>query len=260
MLRTEVLEKPFELLLVAVPSFVYTLQNNILYYALSHLDAATFQVGYQLKILTTAVFSVLMLGKTLSALQWVSLVVLTAGVSLAQLASQENAHSRSNTSAGFVAVLLAACLSGFAGVYFERILKGASASIWVRNIQMCLTSIPLAVLSAYYSGDRESVLALGSFYGYSWLVVFVILLQAVGGLVVAVVVKYADNILKGFAASFSIVTSCLLSYLFFNFKFTLLFVVGAALVNLSMYMYTFSPASSPGAKKKDPTLSAAEKL
>jgi UDP-sugar transporter A1/2/3 len=38
--------------------------------------------------------------------------------------------------------------------------------------------------------------------------VYVTILQAIGGLVVAVVVKYADNILKGFAASFSIVTSC----------------------------------------------------
>lgn len=39
-------------------------------------------------------------------------------------------------------------------------------------------------------------------------------LQAIGGLVVAVVVKYADNILKGFAASFSIVSSCTLSFFF----------------------------------------------
>ena len=51
--------------------------------------------------------------------------------------------------------------------------------------------------------------------------------QAVGGLVVAVVVKYADNILKGFAASFSIVTSCMLCYLFFDFRPNGLFLVGA---------------------------------
>jgi UDP-sugar transporter A1/2/3 len=37
--------------------------------------------------------------------------------------------------------------------------------------------------------------------------VIFIIHQAVGGLVVAVVVKYADNILKGFASSFSILTS-----------------------------------------------------
>ena len=37
--------------------------------------------------------------------------------------------------------------------------------------------------------------------------------QAMGGLVVAAVIKYADNILKGFASAASIVLSTLLSYL-----------------------------------------------
>lgn len=37
-------------------------------------------------------------------------------------------------------------------------------------------------------------------------------LQALGGLIVAVVIKYADNILKGFATSLSIMVSTLMSY------------------------------------------------
>lgn len=235
---------PFELIKIAVPSLLYTLQNNVLYFALSHLDAATFQVGYQLKILTTALFSVLLLHKKLSLKQWGSLLILTVGVSLAQLSSHHNAHEGNNTTAGFVAVLIASCLSGFAGVYFELLLKGGNSSIWVRNIQMGLSSIPLSVLSAYFSSDRTAVVEKGFFFGYSWLVVAVILLQAIGGLVVAVVVRYADNILKGFAASFSILTSCLLSFFFFHFEPTWMFALGAILVNYSMYLYSSAPAPS----------------
>ena len=37
---------------------------------------------------------------------------------------------------GLVAVLFACCSSGFAGVYFEKILKGTKPSIWLRNIQL----------------------------------------------------------------------------------------------------------------------------
>lgn len=52
--QDEIISQPVELLKLSVPSLLYTIQNNLLYYALSHLDAATFQVGYQVKILTTA--------------------------------------------------------------------------------------------------------------------------------------------------------------------------------------------------------------
>ena len=46
-IKDEVFSQPLEILKLSVPSFLYTVQNNLLYYALSHLDAATFQVGYQ---------------------------------------------------------------------------------------------------------------------------------------------------------------------------------------------------------------------
>lgn len=43
------------------------------------------QVLYQLKILTTALFSVILLRKALNWLQWVSLTILVSGVSMVQL-------------------------------------------------------------------------------------------------------------------------------------------------------------------------------
>lgn len=68
-----------------------------------------------------------------------------------------------------------------------------------------------------------------------WLIVF---LQAFSGLVVAVVVKYADNILKGFATSAAIILSCIASMYFFDFQLSLQFAVGAFLVILATYMYS----------------------
>lgn len=60
-LKLHVLQSPTEMAKLSVPSFLYTVQNNLLYLALTNLDAATYQVCYQLKILTTAVFSMILL-------------------------------------------------------------------------------------------------------------------------------------------------------------------------------------------------------
>ena len=42
-MHDEIIKKPIETLKVAVPAFIYTLQNNLLYIAVSNLPAATFQ-------------------------------------------------------------------------------------------------------------------------------------------------------------------------------------------------------------------------
>mmetsp|Transcript_48979 Transcript_48979/g.66748 ORF Transcript_48979/g.66748 Transcript_48979/m.66748 type:complete len:293 (-) Transcript_48979:354-1232(-) len=250
-LHTEVVSKPGEIAKLAVPSLLYMIQNNLLYFALSNLDATPYQVCYQLKILTSAVFSVIMLRKSMSRSKWFSLLVLTAGVALTKLsqtdASKAGVHQ--NSFLGFVAVLTASATSGFAGVYFEKVLKGARVSLWVRNIQMGVTSIVLSLGTAFIR-DREFVVTNGFFYGYNGVVVSVILLQALGGLVVAMVVKYADNILKGFAASFSIVTSCIIEMIFFDFTPTMSFFFGALLVNASMVLYSRAPTKKPRASTR----------
>jgi UDP-galactose transporter len=201
-INEEIIEQPAELWKLAVPSLVYTIQNNLLFFALSNLNAATFQVGYQLKLLTTAIFSVVMLGKSISQLQWLSLVILAVGVAIAQTSAQheakKNDNGNKNSIVGFIAVVIAACLSGFAGVYFEKILKNSHTTLWMRNIQMSLSGIVISLICIGLNDqDWKVVSEHGFFYGYTYIVWGVIFLQAVGGLLVAVVVKYADNILKG---------------------------------------------------------------
>eukprot|EP00301_Raphidiophrys_heterophryoidea_P026858 c935_g1_i1.p1 GENE.c935_g1_i1~~c935_g1_i1.p1 ORF type:complete len:343 (+),score=81.67 c935_g1_i1:27-1031(+) len=235
-LKQEIWDNPHELAKVSIPSLIYTIQNNLLYLALSNLNAVIYQVCYQLKILTTALFSVVMLGKHLSWIKWLALLVLTCGVAVVQTSTVTTPSTTESSFVGFVAVLLACLTSGFSGVYFERILKGSNTTLWVRNIQMGVTSVLLSFINVY-STDREAVLRDGFFYGYSWVVIGVILLQALGGLTVAVVVKYADNILKGFAASYSIVASLLLDMVLFSFWPSGQFMMGALLVNVATVMY-----------------------
>uniref|UniRef100_A0A671Q5T5 UDP-N-acetylglucosamine transporter-like n=1 Tax=Sinocyclocheilus anshuiensis TaxID=1608454 RepID=A0A671Q5T5_9TELE len=207
-LKEEIINKPLLTLKLAIPSGIYTLQNNLLYVALSNLDAATYQVTYQLKILTTALFSVSMLGKILGIYQWLSLVILMTGIALVQ-----EDLTASSQLMGLLAVLVACFSSGFAGVYFEKILKESKQSVWIRNIQLGLFGLIFG-LGGVFAYDGERVQENGLFQGYNHVTWTVVALQALGGLVIAAVIKYADNILKGFATSISIILSTLISYFF----------------------------------------------
>lgn len=74
-------------------------------------------------------FAVTMLRRTLLKTQWISLLTLVAGVVLVQLANTGPPKvalggPEQNRVIGFSAALCACLLSGFAGIYFEKILKG----------------------------------------------------------------------------------------------------------------------------------------
>jgi len=243
-LDNTIIKQPVDTLKVCVPSFVYLIQNNLLYVAASNLDVATYQITYQLKILTTAMFAVTMLNKKLIPLQWTSLLILVGGVAMVQLSDvKEQGGSGSEEQSkfvGFSAALTACCLSGFAGVYFEKILKGSDVSVWMRNVQLALLSIPLGFCTTFLK-DGGKISEHGFFHGYDNFVWFTVLQNALGGLLVAVVVKYADNILKGFACSLAIIITCVASIFIFDFSLSFQFVVGAAMVISSIFLYGYQP-------------------
>ncbi|KAK4155748.1 hypothetical protein C8A00DRAFT_13252 [Chaetomidium leptoderma] len=243
-----------------VPAALYTLQNSLVYAAISNLDAVTFQVTYQLKILTTVLFSILLLGRSISLRQWLSLVLLTLGVALVQISgplTSDDWRERlaslirggtiptSNAFKGLMAVVAASLTSGLTCVYFEKLVKDsmASVSLWTRNVQLSFFSLFPALLIGVLWQDGAAIARDGFFAGYNPTVWLTIGLQALGGLVVAVCIAYADNVAKNFAASLSIVVSYAATALLFRMPITLHATAGAAVVLLATYMFNSRPAS-----------------
>ncbi len=231
---------------LAVPSILYTIQNSLQYTAMSNLSAPVFQVCYQMKIITTALFSVVLLNRHITSLQWGSVIALALGVALVQVSQQGGGgDDKSNSMIGLLAVAVGCMTSGFAGVYFEMVLKSSRASIWVRNIQLAFIGLFMAsggCLLKDYAGIFPKEGGFQFFRGYSAIVWGVILFQAAGGLIVAMVVKYADNIVKNFATSFSILLSAFTSAMLFqDVTINLFFVLGAGLVMISTYAFGYKP-------------------
>lgn len=241
------------------------IQNNLQFVAASNLDAATFQVSYQMKILTTACFSVLLLRKKLSPSQWLALFFLAIGVGIVQIQTPgggsvmvaatflSDAHSM-NALKGFMAVVAACFTSGLAGVYFEMVLKNSQADLWVRNLQLSLFSLLPALVPVVFSNQSLAGM-FHNFGAWAWATVGI---QVFGGLVTALVIKYSDNILKGFATSLSIVISFLASVALFDFHISFTFVLGSLIVLTATWLYN-QPQQKPNDYSKGWSMSWAEK-
>eukprot|EP01033_Poteriospumella_lacustris_P005163 gene5163-3682_t len=251
-LHQEFVENKADFFKLMVPSFLYTVQNSLQYFSMSCLSAPVFQVLYQMKIITTALFSVLLLAKRISGLQWFSILALAVGVALVQLSQQSSSEAdKANSIAGLVSVMFSCLTSGFAGVYFEMVLKSSKASIWLRNIQLSVIGIAISALSCY-ARDGAVISERGFFAGYNSWVWVVVVLQAAGGLLVAMVVKYADNVLKGFATSLSIIMSALISAVYFHdITINSAFVFGSLVVLVSVYLYGYQPGAGSVSNGKD---------
>ncbi|KAG4029117.1 hypothetical protein MFRU_017g00540 [Monilinia fructicola] len=298
---------------LAIPATLYTLQNSLQYIAVSNLEAVHFQVLYQLKILTTAIFSVVLLGRTLSSKRWIALILLTIGVTVVQLPNgnpsaytnlsdpqsrfyfprsfhelgqmgngavevaaeltkrgvegfSEGLTKRSATyegiqedqglvkpvmeySIGLMAVLAAAVISGLTGVYFEKVLKESTThvTIWTRNVQLSFYSLFPALIFGVIFKDGEEIANHGFFDGYNAVVWTAIVMQALGGVLVALCINFSDNIAKNFATSISIIISFIFSVWFFDFKVSLNFILGTSIVLFATWLY-----SGPERKRNRP--------
>lgn len=83
--------------LLALPGLLFLLQTQMIYMGISNLHITTFQVLQLLKILTTAFFSVAMLGTKLSKTQIAALFMLIVGVYVVQNAQDATVNQAINT-------------------------------------------------------------------------------------------------------------------------------------------------------------------
>ena len=199
---------------------------------------------------------VTILRKSLHLNQWISLVILFVGVAIIQIQNIQSVNKggadNKNAIFGLICVLAACILSGLASVYFEKILKNSSVSLWIRNIQLGLFSTIFALLTTFIS-DGKAIQEKGFFFGYNNFVWSNIFIQSFGGLLVAIVIKYADNILKGFATSIAIIVSCVASVYLFDTQINMIFALGTLLVIASTLLYSYTPQ-----KKYQPLIDSAK--
>uniref|UniRef100_A0A7S0IMW4 EamA domain-containing protein n=1 Tax=Calcidiscus leptoporus TaxID=127549 RepID=A0A7S0IMW4_9EUKA len=230
-------------LVMAVPAIIYLVMNFLGFIALTHIDAATFSIIAQMKVFSTAIFSVIVLGRRLAPRKWRALATLTLGVMLISHEAMPRTSSGGSTLIGDKAFVeyffgLAACfgdvmLSGFVSIYFEKVLKSKTEtySVWDRNFQLAFWSILIYVPIMMYEHPKNP------FYGWTPMAAVCAAVGGIGGVLVALSIKLADSIMKTIATTGAIVLTTALNAGFLDGPMSLTIISGGLVVLISVCNY-----------------------
>lgn len=237
---------------MSIPAVQYCQQNTLVMLSIKYQPLSIFQLTYQTKILTTVLFSYQIQGRKIQYKQVFYLIILMIGIIQVNLSNfltvNDSIKILSNSKysyKGLQFVSIASILSGFTGVFVEYLYRCSDNKIknkdkndtvskklsqqqqWQRNIEQTLVSIFVLFFFCYFQNNTIKEIFFLSWNIYIFILCF---LSSIGGILVSLVILYADNIAKAISMNFSIVLCSILSYILFQTPITQSFVFGVVQV------------------------------
>ena len=238
------------IMLFPIPSIIYVMHNNVQFYTMAYVDAATYQILGNLKIVTTGILFRFALGRLMTRTQWIALLLLTVGATVSQI-SGCGGETLSAPIAGYLLGILSACLSATAGVYTEFLLKKNNDNLYWQNVQLYAFGVVFNGLRLTWddffgenSGGNWLLDCTDGFTVITWLIVINF---SFSGLFVSWLQKFADTIVKVYATSSAMLLTALLSVSFFGLEPSLQLFLGITIACCSLVLY-FMPPDLPKEK------------
>mmetsp|Transcript_81861 Transcript_81861/g.228066 ORF Transcript_81861/g.228066 Transcript_81861/m.228066 type:complete len:328 (+) Transcript_81861:141-1124(+) len=234
---------PRHSLAFALPAVVYLVMNSLTVRANVILTPGAFQLLANMKIMCTAIAGWVVLARPLRPAQWVALSLLTCSTVLGQWGGQDSGGEvevTRTTLAGFLIMFTCCWLSALGAVLTEKLLKARDShelSIFATNIHMAGQTLLLngAFLGLSFVSGSAGELA---FPRLSGAVVPAVVNEAVNGLLLSSIMRFADSNVKNYAFSVSVFTTAAVSIPIFGYRPQPAFLAGAVLVVVSMVLYT----------------------
>ena len=237
-------------MLFPIPSIIYVMHNNVQFYTMAYVDAATYQILGNLKIVTTGILFRFALGRMMTRTQWIALLLLTVGATVSQISGCGD-ETLSAPVVGYMLGILSACLSATAGVYTEFLLKKNNDNLYWQNVQLYAFGVVFNALRLTWddffgenSGGNWFLDCTNGFTAITWLIVINF---SFSGLFVSWLQKFADTIVKVYATSSAMLLTALLSVSFFGLEPSLQLFLGITIACCSLVLY-FMPPDLPKEK------------
>ncbi|KAK2717990.1 UDP-N-acetylglucosamine transporter-like [Artemia franciscana] len=260
---TECSQNYLRLAMLLIPAAQVMLQTKLKLFALSRIDAPIFDLTSQLKIVTTGLFSLLILKHRLRQVQWVSILLLLLGVSLIHFGGNPRRILELDGAAaeGLIAVACICIISGLSAALSEK-LNQSARNAWTSNMLINFMGLLLSlfirsmtILSRMIGKDSNptgDIPEMRFFEGFDAYVWAVIIIGNISSLLIVLILKEGDSILKCFSNSSSIILTCLISICFFSTELTKEVMGGALIIIFSLLLYSFdSYLASRASKDKE---------
>ncbi|KAK3273712.1 hypothetical protein CYMTET_18062 [Cymbomonas tetramitiformis] len=227
-----------------IPSIIYLICNNLTLDVLRYLPPSTYQILSNLRIVTTGLLSWLFLRRPLSRLQWIALVLVSAGAVSSQLGSNNDGAMKASLK-GYFLMLLLCFLAALGGVVTEALMKGNRDSIHWQNTQLYTFGLVFNVFRL--TADNLSTGFQDGFWintllnGYTGATYVVVANLALSGLLVSFIMKYVDVIAKNFATSLSMFLTPVVALILFGHQLEMSLLVGAMIAAISIFLFYAKP-------------------
>lgn len=190
------------------PVMCFTAMNLLAMWSLRRIDATTFVIVMQLKLVFTAVCARAILSRRMSCTKWLSVVGIVVGCSQFVLSertaggvvddARDAASSRSERLTAVLCLVLETILSALSSTYMQKMFASDVTVMWTRNVHLAWMGTILYALS----GSRQEGCAL---FPTSLTSLALATCSAWGGVMVALSLVYSGAVEKTIATTCSIV-------------------------------------------------------
>lgn len=212
-------------------SCLYTTNNILTFFVLEKADPGTLSLFKSIAPYLCAML-LRLTGQRLNRLQWCCVIIQCCAIAIIQYDVTKGVPVLS--AVAYVLLSSAASITAVSSVWNQLVLKGFSVPLNLQNSILYTFGVLTSVV-CFWVGPAKS--NKGFLEGYTALGVLLILFQALHGLAVSFVYKYADAIIKNFANSSVMAVLVCVSALWFGLDMNVHAGLAVVIIIVTTYVY-----------------------
>ena len=223
------------LLQTFILALLYCINNQIVFILYQHVDVVSISLFRSFTSFLSAILLWALFSRPINRIQWSTIILQVIGLIIVQY---DACKKLPILEARLYLILLSNCsITSICTVWNEHLLKNYSVNLYIQNLALyffgSITNLSLFLYSYKYTESYSK----GFFEGYNLPALAVVLCNSILGIVITVVYKYADAIIKTFSSACATGALLFLNWSLFDQPTNLTASLGAVVIFISSYIY-----------------------